>query len=279
MTLEVSETFEAAELEEQRRPYELYRIWLQELTTEEWCYTNGDIPVAYNTKVYYPAPIERGSIEWDVELQVSKLEVTFASLNPSITQFLTSSPIELVWVEVLRGFRDLAVDDVSVVFIGQIRSVSFQAGSGVAECVGMEFFLEKPIPNVRYQAACNWKVYDDQCTLNRENYCYYGIVASIGEDATQITVTGINDTEGDFLKYGWLELGPDWVTKRMISASSGGSVTMRYPIAGLQVGDGIRAYAGCDGDIETCHNKFGNVLNFGGHCSIPTDNPSAWSNY
>lgn len=42
-----------------------------------------------------------------------------------------------------------------------------------------------------------------------------------------------------------------------------------YPI---QVGDTYTAVAGCDKELTTCRDKFGNVINFGGFPTIPGRN-------
>lgn len=42
---------------------------------------------------------------------------------------------------------------------------------------------------------------------------------------------------------------------------------------GINVGDAVTVYAGCDHAVATCFSKFVNVPNFGGLPHLPTVNP------
>jgi len=273
---DVSDDYITKETAEERKPVELYRIWLGDDTSNAWYYTSADYVIAYNGNNYIPAPISRGAIEWDVELQIPKLTITVWGLQEAVTQFIASNPIELVWVEVLRAFRDQSPVECAVIFIGQIRNVTFQGPEAQCECVGMEYFLEKPIPTIRYQANCNWRVFDERCGLVSGEYLQTVTVTNITSGESYTLTTDMDTKEDDYYAYGWMEWG---IVKRMIASSSGQEITLNYPITTLGTGEAINIYPGCDGAIETCRDKYDNVLNFGGHPYIPEDNPSAWSDY
>ena len=61
---------------------------------------------------------------------------------------------------------------------------------------------------------------------------------------------------------------------RTIVDHVGSIVTIMYKFKELEDNDSVDAYPGCDGKIETCKDKFDNLLNFLGFPFIPVENPA-----
>jgi len=249
-----------------RHPAELYHIWRDGGT--HWRYTSGDVDVVYLGNTYTVASIKRGPVSHSAQLEVTTLEVMSAAITNPTADFIASNPVEPLWIEVLKIHRSNP-DDSIVIFIGQIKGVAFKGVEAAVRCVGFENFLTQPIPLYRYQPSCNNRLFDIKCKLS---------AASYKVDTTITVVDTLTFTSSDF------DAKPDgWFTRgnlvwgeheRMITSHVGETIGIRYPINGIATGVSITAYAGCDLSIQTCRDRFDNVLNFFGHPFIPKDNPA-----
>lgn len=253
-----------------KQPAELFHIWYG---STHWRYTSAEEAITYSGNEFLPAGVKRGTVGYDSNLEVSVLEVTFARMTAPIAQYIALNPLELVWIEVLRVFREQSPVEAGVVFLGQIRSVSFVGLSCVAECVGFEHFLRQPVPVFRYGPQCNWTVFDSRCGVS--SAAYTNAVYLTGVSSNGLELTGkFGVREDGFFSGGVLSWSG---TSRMIVNHIGNSISLRYRIAGLQAGHTVSVYAGCDRNVETCRDKFDNVINFGGDPFIPDDNPTLWN--
>lgn len=267
----VSTDFEARELAATRQPAELFRIWKD--GGAAWYLTNGDAEIVYNGHTYTPAVIERGKVQYNSALEVSEVKITTTHLADIAQLHLAVNPVDIYWLEILRVHRDMDPIEASVIFVGQIKNVSFKGPEAVANGVGFEYFLKVSVIRFRYQITCNHNVFDARCTLDQESYKAVGTVASVSADGLTVVVSAFGSVTSGYLSLGWAESGG---YKTMIAHHEGSTLTLRIPIPDLEAGDSITAYWGCDGKAETCRDKYANILNFLGFIYIPTSNPVTW---
>jgi len=269
----VSETFIAKELADQRLPAELYHIWIQD---RHFYHTSGDTPIVFQGKKYLPGTIGRGEISFNAELEVSELEVTFSRITQPMIEYIANNPVDLAWIEVIKLFRDSDPLEGNPIFIGQIHTISFQGAAATAKCVGFEFFLSQLIPRWEYTEHCNHIVGDSGCGVDLSSSTY-SVTATVSvEDAEGLILSSsaFGSYADDWFTYGWAQ----WETeKRPIHAHFGITIELKYAFSNLQTGQSVTVYAGCDNRIETCRDKFANVVNFLGFPYIPEDNPVTWS--
>ena len=251
-----------------RKPVELYKIWRGDVY---WYYTNSDAPVEFpEGTIYTPATLSRGSLEYNSTLDISTMKVQFAPIAEPIVQYIAQNPIDIIWIEISRLFRNMDPLEKSVIFIGQMKNVAFKGVSAEAECVGFEHFLKMPVPIFRYQLNCNHKVFDSRCQ------------ATIGADPVQVEVTldtaQTQLTAAEFAGYdagyftgGLVQYAGE---SRSIVAHAGDTITIAYRMMGLTSGQVVDVYPGCDGRIETCRDKFDNIVHFLGFPFIPDENPA-----
>jgi uncharacterized phage protein (TIGR02218 family) len=250
--------------------YELFHAW-SPATGEHWRKTSHDRAVTYKGDLYEPATVDRSSVKYDSQLDVSTLQVSASVVTDPFVNYIASNPIEPVWIEVLRIHRSLS--EASVVFIGQIRGISVQGSVISADCVGFEYFLKQTVPIMRIQPGCNYSIYQPivdgrGCGVDRSLYKITTTVIPYGRVLFSDDFSSYED--GYFVR-GWIVFGRH---KRMIVAQSGSSVEIRYDLPDLEEGDEVDVYPGCDGQILTCFNKFNNAANFGGHPFVPKNNPA-----
>jgi uncharacterized phage protein (TIGR02218 family) len=250
-----------------RKPVELYKIWSG---STYWYYTNGDVSVTFESNDYVPAAITRNSVEYNSTLDISTMKVQFLPIASPVVQYIAINPIDIVWIEISRLFRDQDPLEKSVIFIGQIKSVSFKGLNAEAECVGFEHFLKMNIPTFRYSPTCNHKVFDSLCGLTSATY---KVSATITLDATetQLTSSSFSSYDNGYFVGGLVQYSGE---SRPIVAHVGSKITMGYRMTGLVTSVVVDAYPGCDGTPETCKNKFDNIENFFGFPFIPDENPA-----
>ncbi len=268
MTL--SQEYISKEIATKRKPVELYYIF-QPTTGVERFYTSGDTPIEFEGHTYTPATLKRSLIKYDSQLEITTCTIQAGYLEETLLEFIAINPIDTYWIKIMKLFRDQYPLEANVIFLGQIKSVSFQGIQAEIECVGFEHFFKMPIPKERYQTTCNWQVFDDKCRVNKDDYKVTTIV-TLDQTKTILTSSDFGSKPNGYFIGGLVEF-PLGKEKRTIVAHNGNSITISYRMIELETGDTIDAYPGCDGRPETCRDKFDNILNFFGFPYIPIENP------
>lgn len=266
---DVSVDYIAAEEADQRKPVEIYKIWRMDEAVF-WYYTSGDVSVTYDGHEYVPATLKRGQSKYDSQLDVTTMSITASYLNDPAKDFLSVNPLDIMWIQIMKLHREQSPLEADVVFIGQIKDVSFKGVKSNIKCVGFEHFLKKTIPTWRYQLTCNHQVFDTNCSLTASTY---KTTETITLDTTGTILTGTafgTKTDGYFIG-GEVKFG---VESRTIVAHAGTSVTIMYKMTELKTADSVDAYPGCDGRPETCRDKYDNITRFLGFPFIPEENPA-----
>jgi uncharacterized phage protein (TIGR02218 family) len=269
----VSDEYFALETAGASDPAELYRIWRMS-GEEEWTYTSADSAVVYGEKTYAPAAISRGAVAYDQSLDTSSLDITLDRVSDPAVRFVASHPVEPIWVQVLRVHRDQSPMEAVVVFAGLIVSVGLSGAAANIQCAGLDKALDQQIPTFRIQTGCNATPFDAKCALDPDDYVITGVTATVSADGLVLTATGFAEYADGYFTLGHISINGH---RRMIVEHTGQSIRLRYPVPGMASGDAFSAWPGCDGTIETCRDKFNNVINFRGYPDLPTDNPSTWS--
>ena len=265
-----SAEFIAKEEGTKRQPAELYHIWKG---SNHWRYTSGDVAVVYNGETYTPATINRKSTVFDQKLEVNTLVVQFSSVTDPALEFIAVTPTDLVWISVHKLHRDMLVEETTNVFIGQIKSMSFQGSDVQAKCVGFEHFLNQVVPRYRYGPGCQHTLFDSRCALSSSGYAVTIQLDTVSEDGMTLTSTGFGEYPDEYFTLGYFEFGN---YSRMFTYHIEDTVELRYFILGLSAGDIITAYPGCDKTRSTCVSKFNNLAYNLSFPDIPRTNPSMW---
>ena len=253
-----------------RQPAELYHIWKN---AYHWRYTSGDVAVVYGGETYLPATITRKSTVYDEKLEVNTLTVQFSSVTDPALEFIAVTPTDLVWISVHKLHRDMLVEETTNVFIGQIKSMSFQGSDVQAKCVGFEHFLKQIVPRYRYGPGCQHTLFSSRCSLTASNYAVTIQLDEVSDDGMTLTSTGFGEYPDDYFTLGYFDFG---IYSRMFTYHIEDVVKLRYFIVSLEAGDIITAYPGCDKTRATCISKFNNLNNNLSFPNIPRTNPSLW---
>jgi uncharacterized phage protein (TIGR02218 family) len=265
---DVSAAYIAKEEADQRKPVELYHIWRD--GGEHWRYTDGDVSVTYDGNTYSPATLKRSVTKYETRLEVSTLQIEAPYVEDAVIDFIAINPVEILWISVMKLHRDQVPLEADVIFIGQIKDVSFKGISAKVNCVGFEYFLKQIIPVWRYQLTCNHMVFDTKCALVEASYKTTAVVTLDSTKTVLTSATFAGQIDGYFTG-GKVMFG---VESRAVVSHVGSVVTLIYKMAELEDNDSVDAYPGCDGRIETCRDKFNNVDNYLGFPFIPVENPA-----
>lgn len=264
----VTSAYVAKEEAIRRKPVELYHLWTN--SGSHWYYTSGDVSVVFDANTYVPATIKRGMVEKNSELDVSTLSVQLVNLGSPISDFFEINPIEVIWISVAKLHREQDPLEANIIFLGQIKDIAFSGVSAEISCVGFEQFLKMPIPQLRFQINCNHKVFDTNCGLDSATY---KVTTSITLDTTETQLTHATfDTYADgYFTGGKVKFNNEY---RGIIAHAGSIITMAYKMKDLISNDTVDVYPGCDGRLETCRDKYNNVIHSLAFRYIPYDNPT-----
>lgn len=159
---------------------------------------------------------------------------------------------------------------------GYVGRVTVKNDQYVAELRGLTQIAAQQILEL-YSPGCRYDLGSRRCTidLTLPAYSSSGSITGITTDRLIFT-TGIGPD--DFFKYGkvlW-NTGLNAGLEMEIKIQAAGSVELWQPMPfAFTVGDTFTATAGCDKKLETCRDKFSNLINHGGFPHLPGEDKLA----
>lgn len=254
-------------------PIELYRF---AYGTSRYLYTSGDVPYTYNSEVYPPGRMSRGSIESSSEMNRLRLELTVPRDLPVAGLFLAGIP-GVVSLTVFRVHRADTGNDTEtiVVWKGRVASVEWHDIDSKITCEPIYSSLLRSGLREMYQKLCRHTLYRAGCSRgvgapSEADPAFYNDVTVLTAIGNVITVAPMLRPDGYYVG-GYVKFGDN--DMRMVRGHTGQTLTLLTPIYAMQPGDTIRVFAGCDHALATCRSKFNNLHNFGGFPWIPSKNP------
>lgn len=264
-----SETYIEMEEADERKPVEIYDFWRND-ESENWYYTDGDVSLVFGGNTYISVTLKRGLAKYDSQLEVTTMEVTAQYAETPVIEFIANNPIDTVWIQISKLHRDQDPLEASVVFVGQVKGVSFKGVQATASCVGFEHFLKMSVPVFRYQLTCNHSVFDANCGLAKAGYKTTTNV-TVSADGRTLTSADFGSEADGYFSFGRVEFN---TTYRTIVKHVGNDITLTYSFNTLVTGNSVDAYPGCDGAIGTCYDKYSNIDSYFGFPYIPIENPA-----
>jgi uncharacterized phage protein (TIGR02218 family) len=160
-------------------------------------------------------------------------------------------------------------------FSGQIGEIRRDGGAFEAELLGLSDQLNRPMGRV-YQAPCAAVLGDVACGKDLSEEGYQTQAELLSSTGNVLIFDALLGFEVQWFQRGTLEvldgegagqialIKQDWITK------NGREITLWTDLGiPLAVGNTVRLTAGCDKRMETCRNKFNNLVNFQGFPDIP----------
>lgn len=250
-------------------------------------YTSAAAAVTYGGNSYTPAPgLRRSAVGAGTTQANASLTVAMRSAESLIQAFGFGSPPRSLR---LRVYRQQATSGETVTIwdgvVVAITSRGAMAELRSTSQVGLR--LATQVPALAVQGRCQHFLYDARCKVDRTAYQHTTTVASFTSNTITLTSDGGNP-DGWFANGGEIERVTDG-ERRSIYDHTGNVVTLSSPFVTIANGDSVRVWPGCDHQHRIrsdgfpatltadghCLNKFNNVVNFGGHPTVPGSNPFA----
>jgi uncharacterized phage protein (TIGR02218 family) len=226
-----------------------------------------DVDVTWGGEVYLAAaPFEASASEQVRTLSAGQVEVSGLIDNDEITPTeLMNGLYDEAYVEVFRVDWSDPAGGAEALTAGWIGAVSSGPVRFEAEAVTPSARLDQQIVRT-VTPGCNAKLGDSRCGVNLASWTQSKTITSVASRA-QFTASGFTEAAG-WATGGTVTFtsGPnDGAVRRIRSHASGGVITLWEPLFAIPtVGDGFDIVAGCDKRLETCRDKFSNVVNFRG---------------
>lgn len=254
-------------------PVELYTIRYKQ---NIWYYTSSDEIVIHNAREFLPLTIRRSELISDPSEPFGELEVDIPRGTPVGELFRVTPPSSSVTITCERFHLSDSENENVVFFRGQIVNVETEFSYVRLLCQSSGHTINRIGLRQHYQVECPHMLYGGQCGVNRDLYKTTGIVGSIS--GVVLNVQACINGEDDFFAGGYLEythssLGT--LERIAVSSSNGstGDLTLFSHPVGLNFGDAVAVFDGCDRTFVVCKAKFNNAENYGGLPFIPGKNP------
>lgn len=263
----------------------LYRFFRQVDSIEERV-TDWEAPIEYDEETWRPARIDYEDIETSMELQRQVARINCWQDDVALMQAVVKHEVETpLWVEITE--LNLETEEGKIIFVGKLQS-----SKPVGKQVKMEFsflggVLERELPTVDGTRTCVHQLFNEFCGLNKSTYQASGKLIEQWSLNNKVLLDNLTlptpfntwkatkDPTGYFA-FGWAEAGSgankQWrfiVQSHYVTADVEEPqmhLDLLRPFRGLEPGDTVTFWPGCDGTIATCHAKFNNRIN---HLGFP----------
>jgi uncharacterized phage protein (TIGR02218 family) len=255
------------------QPFELYLFQTQD---EAWRLTGADEKKIYQGASYEMETVSRTNTSASSEVKGGRIKVTLPKDHELARKFVSYIPGTPLTLVIFRGHEGEPESEMKVAFTGRVLLGRFTAEDTCEmDCAPDTEVLKRPIATACFQRQCNRVLFDPGCGLSSAFWKVAGTVGAISDDGLTVTIAACAGKADGWFSLGYIEKGYD---RRMVLSHEGDTIVLINPLIGLNVGDTVNVYAGCDrtyaGD-NGCVTKFDNGVNFMGWELIPGKNPFA----
>jgi uncharacterized phage protein (TIGR02218 family) len=233
-------------------------------------FTTHDRDLARDGLIYRAAPgMLPSAIGLSDGFQAETLEVKGALTGDAISAAdLAAGRWDGASVSVFMIDWEMPEGEIFAVARGELGEVSVKAEAFEAELRGPVALLDAPVAELT-SPECRARLGDRRCRIDMAARTRLTRIAAItADDAVEVAGAGVGDEFG-FGRLRWLG-GANSGLESPILQSAGAALTLREPPAfPPAIGDLVEISEGCDGRLETCAGRFGNVLNFRGEPHLP----------
>lgn len=242
-----------------------FELYIFTHLTQSWYYTSADHEIVWNGNTYIPAAIKRGEFSKETELNNISFEITIPLVD-MVKQYIANSPVYETMVSIYL-YQDPS--NVILAFQGRITKCAFTAeGNSSTLSIDEQTALTVKLPALLIQPACNHVLFGSGCGLAKADWKVDFIITNITTEYLELS--GLEEYDENYFTQGTAVFENDirWITR-----SYGNFLHLQMPFAGLEIGDTISLYPGCDKMPETCRDKYNNLARYLGMPYVPRKNP------
>lgn len=252
---------------ETSKPREGYEI---ETPAETWRIASGVRDEIIGGNTYTASPGSRSSEVVPKVGDQGELALTLPVSHAAPQRILTLGvPPRQMNVTVWR--KQLTSGEYESIFIGTVTSMAVTGNLAELRVESRLGRLKRRrLPTISFGRVCPHILYDTQCLVERASFTVSTTVVSVtGRILRVASMDGNADEWATFGEVLHVASGE----RMTIAEHDGNDLTLQLPIAGVQGGDSVQVFAGCDHQNNTCRDKFDNITHYGGFPQLPTINP------
>jgi len=252
-------------------------LYLFEYGNLSYEYTDHDEPITTGGKTYAPAPIGRSPIEQGrAGFDKAELEVDLSPTLSVVTFFRETPPAGQVSMRIFQGHADGS--EFPAVWTGTVSA--FQDQRPFPKIIGEPVYVAMKRNGLRrtWQPTCGYALYGAGCGVDKTTVRQQAEILVLGENYFEVPVNwegplGTSRYRGGFVSWNNSVTGTV-DTRGIVRIQSGDNrLIINGEVYGVEVGDTLSIFPGCNKTLSTCKNVFGNLRNFGGFPWIPVENP------
>lgn len=221
--------------------------------------TSLNVDHVHGGNTYTAVPMMRTHVEVNATDQAQELVIDLPASDPVVKGHL---PILPGTFTCLVQRKQLVSGEVQTIWDGKVTSLTVKGRTASMRVPSiMDDALATSIPSAYFQVPCNHVLYDSRCRINRGFFTDAANVVSASGSTVTISVVATDQSYrgGDIVRTADGE-------SRLIIDQIGAVLTLNRPFpATVTIPYAVGVVPGCDHTVKTCRDKFGNVLNFGGH--------------
>ncbi|MDR3488615.1 MAG: phage BR0599 family protein [Bradyrhizobium sp.] len=240
--------------------------------TNAWRYASGEQDVTYVGNAFTAVPISDSGIVQSGDVNNDDFTVTMPDNVTLAVLFIATPPSAPIYLRVRRMNR--GETDAPIVWVGTVKSAKHPTIASLAVvCKVLTSSLDRNGLRLSWGRGCQHALYDRNCCVDPDDF---GIAVAVDSlTGGTFTSSGLAAVATGYLAGGYLEweLLPGVMERRAIDSHAGTTVTVLGTTDGLEAGQMVTVYPGCDRVTLTCQTKFNNLANYGGFPHMPGKSP------
>ncbi|MCE8523480.1 phage BR0599 family protein [Ruegeria pomeroyi] len=262
------------------RPLFLYRFaegpqtWHFASRSSDWVVPGGTLADEPGDTTWATSALAHGNVVQSGDPRRVDLSLTFPLSDPFARRWLGPRGSSVTTLTIFRGHEQVPGELVAH-WKGRIVSARVEGVRIVLRAESLFTAMRRQGVRARYQRLCRHVLYAGGCRLDIESFLVPATATT--RSGQQITVPEAAAQPDGWYRGGVLRHAglPGFIT-----GHTGAILTLsgRMPALEVEIDDpgltaSIQIAPGCDLRRDTCANRFGNLLNFGGFPDIPGRNP------
>lgn len=247
-----------------------------------WRFTNFPIDLVVSGQTYLAAAMEHGQIGEDIEFTNDNFALTAATDDPEhpFRNFLDANFVGLTALSIYEIDVANLVLPGAPIFKGRIEGGNFREKGTIEIKVSTLLRIsEMEAPQAISERTCIHQTYDGFCGVNPAAYTTTGTIDAKSSnppyvEASEFGAKATAEGDPDWFSLGLVTVGSE---QRFCVKQDGDRLYLNAPFQAALVGASISALAGDDKRVDTCHDKFNNVMagakGFLGFPWMPNKNP------
>lgn len=235
-------------------------------------FTDHDTDIVYDSVTYTAATgFTPTAVENNSNLAVDNLEIEGVLDSSAIAEEdINAGLYDYAQKEIfLVNYNDLSQGDLNL-RTGWLGEVRYSKDQFVAEVRGLVQNLAQNIGDL-YSPSCRALLGDSKCKINIASYTVTGSITSVADN--QIFTDSSRTEDTGYFNFGKITFaggGNNGLSMEVKEYTDDGKIILVFPMPyEVQAADTYSIHAGCDKNLDTCRDKFSNVVNYRGEPHVP----------